>query len=174
MSFVIGFSKRVVRRLTFTNLQHSFGKFVRQERHCQGDIDWLLFLNDAWSMLTDQGARHLPLKSVWVVLVDDTITFEKGHLMKTRFIRNAGIRVRQRGQGMTEYIIITALIAIAAIAAVTYFGGTARAQIGGMAKELSGQSAKTDINRAKNQGNKAHSEGTKDKTLNSYDNDTAK
>jgi Flp pilus assembly pilin Flp len=94
--------------------------------------------------------------------------------MKARFIRNTGIRVRQRGQGMTEYIIITALIAIAAIAAVTYFGGTARAQIGGMAKELSGQSATQDINRAKNQGNKAHSEGTKDKTLNSYDNDTAK
>jgi pilus assembly protein Flp/PilA len=93
--------------------------------------------------------------------------------MKTRFIRNTGIRVRQRGQGMTEYIIITALIAIAAIAAVTYFGGTARAQIGGMAKELSGQSATQDINRAKNQGNKAHSEGTKDKTLSSYNNATA-
>jgi len=82
-------------------------------------------------------------------------------------------RIRQRGQGMTEYIIITALIAIAAIAAVTYFGGTARAQIGGMARELSGQSATEDINRAKNQGNQAHAEGTQDKTLNSYNNNTA-
>ena len=93
--------------------------------------------------------------------------------MSARSIRNHAFRIRQRGQGMTEYIIITALIAIAAIAAVTYFGGTARAQIGGMAKELSGQSASQDINRAKNQGNKAHSEGTKDKTLNSYNNATA-
>jgi hypothetical protein len=83
-------------------------------------------------------------------------------------------RSRQFGQGMTEYIIITALIAIAAIAAVTYFGGTARAQIGGMARELSGSSAKQDINRARNQGNQAHAEGTQDKTLNSYDNTTAK
>jgi len=87
--------------------------------------------------------------------------------------RNTSYRIRQRGQGMTEYIIITALIAIAAIAAVTYFGGTARAQIGGMARELSGQSATQDINRAGNQGNKAHSEGTKDKTLKSYNNETA-
>lgn len=93
--------------------------------------------------------------------------------MNARFIRKHALRIRQRGQGMTEYIIITALIAIAAIAAVTYFGGTARAQIGGMAKELSGQSATQDINRAKKQGNKAHSEGTKDKTLSSYNNATA-
>jgi len=83
--------------------------------------------------------------------------------------RNTSYRIRQRGQGMTEYIII----AIAAIAAVTYFGGTARAQIGGMARELSGQSATQDISRAGNQGNKAHSEGTKDKTLKSYNNATA-
>lgn len=30
---------------------------------------------------------------------------------------------KQRGQGMTEYILLVALIAIAAIAAVKYFGG---------------------------------------------------
>lgn len=93
--------------------------------------------------------------------------------MNARHLRNKALRIRQRGQGMTEYIIITALIAIAAIAAVTYFGGTARAQIGGMARELSGQSATQDINRAKNQGNQAHSEGTQDKTLNSYNNQMA-
>ena len=93
--------------------------------------------------------------------------------MSARSIRNHALRIRQRGQGMTEYIIITALSAIAAIAAVTYFGGTARAQIGGMARELSGQSAKEDINRAQNQGNAAHAEGTQDKTLKSYNNATA-
>ncbi|PWK86760.1 pilus assembly protein [Fulvimonas soli] len=93
--------------------------------------------------------------------------------MKVNVYRRNGARVLQRGQGMTEYIIITALIAIAAIAAVTYFGGTARAQIGGMARELSGQSATEDINRAKNEGNSAHAEGTQDKTLSSYNNQTA-
>lgn len=32
------------------------------------------------------------------------------------------MRKKQRGQGMTEYILLVALIAIAAIAAVRYFG----------------------------------------------------
>jgi len=77
-------------------------------------------------------------------------------------------RVRQRGQGMTEYIIITALIAIAAIAAVTFFGGTVRAQIGAMGKELGGQDATSTINRAKNQGNSAATAGEKTKKLDSY------
>ncbi len=43
--------------------------------------------------------------------------------------------VKQLGQGMTEYIIIVALIAIAAIAAYGFFGDTLRSQVGGMASE---------------------------------------
>jgi pilus assembly protein Flp/PilA len=35
-------------------------------------------------------------------------------------------KLDERGQGMTEYIILVALIAIAAIAAVKYFGGKTR------------------------------------------------
>lgn len=46
---------------------------------------------------------------------------------------------RQAGQGMTEYIIIVALIAIAAIGVFMFFGNTARQQVAGMATELSGQ-----------------------------------
>jgi pilus assembly protein Flp/PilA len=79
-----------------------------------------------------------------------------------------GSRIRQRGQGMTEYIIITALIAIAAIAAVTFFGGTVRAQIGAMGKELGGTSAATTIQRATNQGNSAATAGERTKKLDSY------
>lgn len=90
--------------------------------------------------------------------------------MKQSRARNSFRRLRQLGQGMTEYIIITALIAIAAIAAVTYFGGTARAQIGGMAHELSGTSAKTDINQAKTQAGQASAEGNKTKGLDKYNN----
>jgi type IV pilus assembly protein PilA len=45
----------------------------------------------------------------------------------------------QRGQGMTEYIIIVALIAIAAIAVYQFFGGVVRAQTGAIAQELAGQ-----------------------------------
>jgi Flp pilus assembly pilin Flp len=48
--------------------------------------------------------------------------------------------LRQLGQGMTEYIIIVALIAIAAIAVYSFFGDTLRSQTGAITKELSGQS----------------------------------
>lgn len=52
-------------------------------------------------------------------------------------------RRRQRGQGMTEYIIIVALIAIAAIAVYGFFGDVIRGQVGGMAEELAGQDRTT-------------------------------
>lgn len=83
--------------------------------------------------------------------------------------RHIGAR-RQRGQGMTEYIIITALIAIAAIAAITAFGGTVRSGVAGMAKELSGQSATQSINRAKNTSNQAQQEADKTKGMDAYNN----
>lgn len=85
-------------------------------------------------------------------------------------VRKQSFRIRQRGQGMTEYIIITALIAIAAIAAVTYFGHTVRAQVGGMAHELSGTDAQPDIQNAAAAAGKASTQGQHDKTLNTYDN----
>lgn len=90
--------------------------------------------------------------------------------MKSPFIRTFGVRSRQAGQGMTEYIIIVALIAIAAIAAFTYFGGDVRAQVGGMANELAGKSASQDIQRAGSVAGKARQEGQKTKTLSSYNN----
>ena len=48
-------------------------------------------------------------------------------------------RLKQLGQGMTEYIIIVALIAIAAIAVYSFFGATVKNQVAGMAMELGGQ-----------------------------------
>lgn len=50
-------------------------------------------------------------------------------------------RAKQLGQGMTEYIIIVVLIAIAAIAAYNIFGDTVRGQVGDMAAELGGGTA---------------------------------
>lgn len=47
-------------------------------------------------------------------------------------------KIRQLGQGMTEYIIIVALIAIAAITVYNLFGDTVRGQVGDMAAELGG------------------------------------
>ena len=54
---------------------------------------------------------------------------------------NIKARARQLGQGMTEYIIIVALIAIAAIVVYNLFGDTVRGQVGDMAAELGGQAA---------------------------------
>lgn len=48
---------------------------------------------------------------------------------------------RQRGQGMTEYIIIVALIAIGTIAVVTAFGDNIRALFGASANAMIGQSS---------------------------------
>lgn len=77
---------------------------------------------------------------------------------------------KQLGQGMTEYIIITALIAIAAISAVTFFGGTVRSQVAGISKELAGQTATQSINYAKNQAKEAQKEAEKTKGMDAYNN----
>jgi len=50
---------------------------------------------------------------------------------------------RQRGQGMTEYIIIVALIAIAAIGVYNEFGKTVRDQTSAMAEGLAGSDTKS-------------------------------
>ena len=49
----------------------------------------------------------------------------------------------RRGQGMTEYIIIVALIAIAAIGVVTLFGNNIRALFGMSADSLAGEQSVT-------------------------------
>jgi len=46
---------------------------------------------------------------------------------------------RQRGQAMTEYLIIVALVAVAAIAVYQLFGQVIRSQTAAMAKELAGE-----------------------------------
>ena len=50
---------------------------------------------------------------------------------------------RHRGQGMTEYIIIVALIAVAAIAVYQFFGQTIRSQMSAIANEVGGKSGKS-------------------------------
>lgn len=46
---------------------------------------------------------------------------------------------RQSGQGMTEYIIVVALVAVAAIAVYQLFGQVVRSQTAAMARELAGE-----------------------------------
>lgn len=82
-----------------------------------------------------------------------------------RFFR--GLR-NQSGQGMTEYIIIVALIAIAAIAAFTYFGSTVRNQTAAMTEELAGQSGKTQTEAAGKAADAAASDAATTKSLKNY------
>ena len=79
-------------------------------------------------------------------------------------------RKRQNGQGMTEYIIIVALIAIAAIGVFTFFGGAIRNQVAGMAGELAGTGSDAQRGAAATQAAGAAAEGAREKGLDSYDN----
>lgn len=56
---------------------------------------------------------------------------------------------RQRGQAMTEYLVIVALVAVAAIAVYQSFGQVIRSQVAGLAKELAGESASQAVDAAK-------------------------
>lgn len=77
----------------------------------------------------------------------------------------------QRGQGMVEYAIIVALIAVAAITVVSLFGSTIQSQFSGMAKEMSGQDASEAIARAEEKSNKAFDATAEDNNLGNYNND---
>ena len=56
-------------------------------------------------------------------------------------MRKNRAKPRQRGQGITEYIIIVALIAIGTIAVVTAFGDNIRALFGASANAMIGRSS---------------------------------
>lgn len=79
-----------------------------------------------------------------------------------------GLLRRMAGQGMTEYIIIVALIAIASIGAFAYFGKAARNQVAGLSSEIAGQDASTDITAAQGAADKAAEVGNTDKGLATY------
>lgn len=71
---------------------------------------------------------------------------------------------------MTEYIIIVALIAVAAIGVFQLFGKTIRNQAAGIANEVAGKDASTQIKDAGDAAKKAADDQTKDKGLANYNN----
>jgi Flp pilus assembly pilin Flp len=79
------------------------------------------------------------------------------------------LNYNQEGQGMTEYIVIVALIAIAAIAVYQFFGQTIRSQTAGIALEVSGKSADSAISAAQGTADSAKAEGDAKKGLGKYD-----
>ncbi|MDA3863254.1 MAG: hypothetical protein PF689_05225 [Deltaproteobacteria bacterium] len=72
------------------------------------------------------------------------------------------LRRDTKGQGMTEYIIIVALIAIAAIGVVTLFGDNIRKLFGSSANALAGN---TDVT---TDAKEADSKHTDTKTLETF------
>lgn len=62
-----------------------------------------------------------------------------------RTTHNHKMAGRQAGQGMSEYIIVVALVALAAITVVGMFGGVVQAQFSNMAAALSGDGTKEAV-----------------------------
>jgi type IV pilus assembly protein PilA len=76
--------------------------------------------------------------------------------------------LRQTGQGMTEYIIIVALIAVAAIAVTQLFGTTVRTQMGAIASEVGGNNASADVTAATTSGAAAATAAKTKRSLGTY------
>lgn len=83
-------------------------------------------------------------------------------------MKNVQLAKRIKGQGMTEYIIIVALIAIAAIASFTMFGDVVRAQVGTMTSELGGKESSTSNARVTARAAAADTQGGVKMTLKDY------
>ena len=81
--------------------------------------------------------------------------------------KNPSKKSSQRGQGMTEYIIIVALIAVAAIGVYQFFGQVVRSQTAAIANEVGGVDSTAQIAKAVAAGTAASGEINK-KGLDSY------
>jgi hypothetical protein len=79
---------------------------------------------------------------------------------------------KQRGQGMSEYIIITALIAVAGIGLFAAFGDTLQNQMAGMSQEMAGKSGATDITKAGTSAGTARTRAAQAESLSNYNQQT--
>jgi type IV pilus assembly protein PilA len=83
-------------------------------------------------------------------------------------------RGKQRGQGMTEYIIIVALIAVAAIAVYQFFGNTVRNQTAAIANEIAGNDGTQARTAASTAATSAATEANTKRNLENYTGNAAK
>ena len=89
-------------------------------------------------------------------------------------ISKVSMLAKQRGQGMTEYIIIVALIAIAAIGVYSFFDQTERQQTEGMAQEKKKKKATNEIKGAQDASKDASTDAAKKKGMGDYENTVSK
>ncbi len=94
--------------------------------------------------------------------------------LETAIMSAPAKRNSQHGQGMTEYIIIVAMIAVAAIAVYQYFGQTVRNQTAAIAQELSGKDGTAAKTAAQTASDKAKTVGDQKHTLDTYVNQVGK
>lgn len=80
----------------------------------------------------------------------------------------AGPARRPAGQGMTEYVIIVALVSVAAIGIYTLFGQTLRNQTAGLALEMSGTDATSAVAHAQSSAFTAYTNANVRKGLDNY------
>jgi hypothetical protein len=81
-------------------------------------------------------------------------------------------QARQRGQGMSEYIIITALVAVAGIGLFAAFGDVLQNQMAGMSREMAGQSGNQDITDAQTSATAAQNRAQQADSLATYNQQT--
>ena len=72
------------------------------------------------------------------------------------------------GQGMSEYLIIVGLIAVAGIAVMGFMGGAVRHQVSGMAAEIAGGSGSTEITQAASDATSASAVASAKRSLSNY------
>jgi hypothetical protein len=80
----------------------------------------------------------------------------------------AGPIRRTAGQGMTEYVIIVALVSVAAIGIYTLFGQTLRNQTAGLALEMAGTDATSAVAHAQSSAFTAYTNANVRKGLDNY------
>lgn len=84
------------------------------------------------------------------------------------FNPNIPSRKKSLGQGMVEYAIIVGVIAVAAIGAFGSFGDVIEQQVAGMANEMAGGNATTQIAAAKKAAGKAETQAKSFNDLSTY------
>lgn len=75
------------------------------------------------------------------------------------------------GQGMTEYIVVVAVVAVAAIGVYSMLGQTIRNQTAGIAQEISGNDAGSALNAATSSASAARTQANVRKDLRNYNQD---
>jgi Flp pilus assembly pilin Flp len=102
--------------------------------------------------------------------------FPKREVLGYRHIRSSLLALLNKyqapsGQGMTEYIVVVAVVAVAAIGVYSMLGQTIRNQTAGIAQEISGNDAGAALNAATSSALAARSQANVRKDLKNYNQD---